>query len=561
MSTATLSAPAPTPSAVGRGASPFTGTRRLIRLALRRDRIQIPVWLIALTLLMAFSASSVVGLYPTQGDLHEFAMTTAKSPVALATNGLISGDSVGAVTASQTVMLMSVAAGLMSILMVVRHTRQNEETGRAELVEASVVGRKALLTAALAVAAGTNILLAVLVAGVLAAQGFPIGGSALLGLGVGGVGIVFAGVSAIAAQATEGARTANGIGGGLLGLAFLLRAFGDMSGDVSADGIRVDPGWASWLSPVGWAELTRPYDVNAWWVLGLFVVAAAACGLGAFALTERRDIGAGLFPTKPGPERASHSLPTPLGSAWRIQRGTLLWWGIGIGAVALAYGAIGDQIDDFLGDGEQAGDLMAKLGGGIPDMVDAYFAAIFAMMAIAVAAYAVQALLHMRAEESAGRLEQVLATSVGKPRWVLSHVVIVVAGVFALQILTGVATGLAYGLVAGDVAGRIVDLTVAALVFVPAILVVVAVVMLLFGALPALATGLSWAVLAVCLIAGMLGPLLGLPDAVHDISPFSHIPAVPAADVTAGPLIVLTVIALVLGAVGVAMFRRRDLST
>lgn len=557
MSTATLSAP----STLGRGASPFTGTRRLIRLALRRDRIQIPVWLVALTLLMGFSASSVVGLYPTAADLHEFAVTTANSPVALATNGLISGDSAGAVTASQTVMLMSVAAGLMSILLVVRHTRQNEETGRAELVEAAVVGRKALLTAALVVAVGVNVILAILVTGVLAAQGFPAGGSVLLGLGVGGAGIVFAAVAAIAAQATEGARAANGLGGGVLGIAFLLRAFGDMSGSVSDDGVRVTAGWASWLSPIGWAEQTRPFDVNAWWVLGLFVVAAALCGFSAFALTERRDIGAGLFPTQPGPARASRSLPTALGSAWRTQRGTLLWWGIGIGVVALAYGAIGDQIDDFLGEGEQAGELMAKLGGGTSDIVDAYFAAIFAMMAIGVAAYAVQALLHMRGEESAGRLEQVLATSLGKPHWVLSHVMVVVAGAIALQIVTGAATGLAYGLVAGDVAGKVADLTVAALVFVPAILVVVAVVILLFGALPDLATGLSWAVLAVCLIAGMLAPLLGLPDAVHDISPFSHIPAVPAASVTAGPLVVLTVIALVLAASGVALFRRRDLST
>lgn len=558
MSTATTSPPY---TADRGGAGTFTGTRRLIRLALRRDRIQIPVWLVALTVLMAFSASSVVGLYPTDADLHSFAVTTAKSPVALAANGLVSGDSAGAVVASQTVMLMAVAAGLMSILLVVRHTRQNEETGRAELVEAAVVGRKALLTAALILLVGVNLILAVLVTGVLVAQGFAVSGSLILGSGVAGAGIVMGTVGAVAAQMTEGARTANGVAGGVLGLAFLFRAVGDMSGSVSADGVHVISGWPSWLSPIGWAEQTRPYDANDWWVLALFVVAAVVCCGAAFSLTERRDVGAGLFPSRPGPARASATLPTVLGSAWRMQRGTLLWWGFGIAVVAAAYGAIGNQIDDFLGEGDQAAELMAKLGGGASNLVDAYFAAIFAMMAIGVAAYAVQSLLRMRSEESAGRLESVLATSVGRPRWVLGHLVVVVAGVVALQVLTGVVTGLAYGLVIGDPVGKMGDLTIAALVYIPAILVVAAAAVFLFGLLPSASSALSWAVLAVCLVAGLLGPLLGLPDAVLNISPFTHIPDVPSATVTATPLIWLMLIAAVLAAAGIALFRRRDLET
>ena len=57
--------------------------------------------------------------------------------------------------------LLAVLAALMSALAVVRHTRQNEETGRAELVGAAVVGRYAGLAAALIVTVGANIVLAV----------------------------------------------------------------------------------------------------------------------------------------------------------------------------------------------------------------------------------------------------------------------------------------------------------------------------------------------------------------------------------------------------------------
>ncbi|MFQ6330653.1 hypothetical protein ACLMAL_31570 [Nocardia sp. CWNU-33] len=243
-----------------------------------------------------------------------------------------------------------------------------------------------------------------------------------------------------------------------------------------------------------------------------------------------------------------------------MQRTILFWWAFGVVVLAVVYGAIGDQIDDFLGKGEQVADMMEQLGGRTTNMIDAYFAAIFGVMAIAVAGYAVQALLRMRGEESAGRLEPVLAIAVSRPRWMLAHIGLVTAGIVALQALTGAATGLAFGLVIGDVPEQVVSLTGAALVFVPAILVVAAATVLFFGGLPAWSTGLSWSVLALCLVFGLLGPPLGLPQTVRNLSPFAHVPAVPAAEVTATPLVWLVVIAVVIGAVGVALFRRRDLT-
>ncbi|MDI9934262.1 anibiotic ABC transporter [Rhodococcus opacus] len=546
------------PATAGRGQ--YAGTARLVRLALRRDRIQLPVWLLALAALQAFSASSVLGLYPTEPDLRSFAMATAASPVALATNGLVSGYSAGAVLACQIVMPLSLAAGLMTTLLVVRHTRQNEETGRAELVEAAVVGRKALLTAALVVAVGANLALGLLNVVVLVAAGLPLDGSVALGAAVAGAGIAFAAIAAVTAQVTDSARTANGLAGAALGVAFLLRAVGDMTGTVTDNGTRVVSGWPTWVSPIGWAEQVRPYDDNAWWVLALPAVFALAVGSVGFALTEHRDIGSGLVPTRPGPARASRSLPTAVGSAWRMQRTILFWWAFGIVVLAVVYGAIADQIDDFLGEGEQVADMMEQLGGGTTNMVDAYFAAIFGMMAIAVAGYAVQALLRMRGEESAGRLEPVLATAVSRPRWMLAHIGLVTVGIVVLQALTGAATGLAYGLVTDDVPGKVVNLTGAALVFVPAIGVVAALAVLAFGGVPAWAAGLSWGALAGCLIFGFLGSLLGLPQAVRDLSPFTHVPPVPATEVTATPLVWLAVIAVVVGAVGVVLFRRRDLT-
>jgi ABC-2 type transport system permease protein len=62
-------------------------------------------------------------------------------------------------------------------------------------------------------------------------------------------------------------------------------------------------------------------------------------------------------------------------------------------------------------------------------------------------------------------------------------------------------------------------------------------------------------------VIGMFGTLLGLPAAVLDLSPFEWTPAVPAAGWDAVPVLVLAAIAAGVVAVGLASFRRRDLTT
>jgi ABC-2 type transport system permease protein len=54
--------------------------------------------------------------------------------------------------------------------------------------------------------------------------------------------------------------------------------------------------------------------------------------------------------------------------------------------------------------------------------------------------------------------------------------------------------------------------------------------------------------------------VLSLPQWLIDLSPFSHIPAVPAADVTVLPIVSLVVVAALLFALGITGFRRRDIA-
>ena len=539
--------------------SAFTGTGRLVRLALRRDRIQLPIWLVGLTLTQAATVSSVVGLYPTEQERVAVAISTAQSPVGVMFNGLVSGTSVGATVITQSFMVVAMAAAFMSTLCVVRHTRQNEETGRAEMIGAGIVGRHALLTAALVVAVGANVVLGLLNAAVLIANDLPTGGSLAAGAGIAAVGIAFAAIAAVTAQVSETSRGANGMAAAAIGVAFLLRGIGDVAGKVVDGGVTLVSAWPSWLSPIGWGQQIRPFDRDNWWVLGLLVVAFAALVGLAFELTAHRDLGAGLRAVRPGRPAASSGLLSPLGLAWRLQRGVLIGWAIGIVVLGAAYGGVGDEIEDFVGDSEQLAEYFEQVG-GTGRLTDVYFAATLSITGLAVAGYAIQTLLRMRAEEASGRLEPVLATSVGRTRWMWSHIAIATLGTVLLLVLMGASTGIGYGAVVGDVGDQVSNLTRAALVQAPAVLALAGLAVVAFGLLPRLAVALSWTALALCVLIGQLGELFGLPQAVVNLSPFTHLPGAPAAEVTALPLLVLLLVALAFTGFGMTSFRRRDLA-
>ncbi|MGK5518906.1 ABC transporter permease [Micromonospora sp. URMC 107] len=537
--------------------SAFTGTGRLARLVLRRDRVRLAVWVLGTPLLGYALAGSVKGFYPDEAARVGYASTSASSLVARAFNGPIVGTDLGAVVVAETYVTLALLAALLSTFAVVRHTRQNEETGRAELLGASVVGRYALLTAALLVVVTANVAAAVLLAAALAGAGLPLAGSVAAAAAVGGVGVAFTGVAAVTAQLSVTSRGANALAAAAVGIAFLLRAAGDVLGEQTDGGLRVVSAWPSWLSPLGWGNQVRAFGGERWWVLALpvaLLVAGVAC---AYALAERRDIGAGLVAPRRGPATAAPGLLSPAGLAWRLQRGALLGWAVGVAVLGFSMGIAGDEFNAMIEENPAAAEAISAMGGGAR-LIDAYLAAMLGLFALTIGAYVVQALLRTRGDETDGVLEAVLATAVGRTRWLATQVAAATLGALALVLLGGLTTGLGYGLVAGDPVGRAVELGGAALVRLPALLVVVGVVTALFGLLPRWSVALSWAVLIAFLLLGQLGAVLDLPQAALNLSPYTHVPSAPAVDPAALPLVVLTAVAAALLAAGTAGFRRRD---
>jgi ABC-2 type transport system permease protein len=545
----------------------LTGTSALVKLAARRDRIMLPAWIYVITIGVTSTAYTFAKLYKTPSSRAALVASGQGNPALLFLYGRLNGASVGALTAWRYGVWAALFAVLMTGFIVIRHTRADEEAGRLELIGSARVGRQAPLVAALLVAVAANALLTVLLCVVLPLVGLPGAGSAALALAIGTTGLAFTGISAVAAQLTSGARAARGIVFAVLGLAFLARAIGDSAG---ASG----PAWLTWALPLGWTETLSPFAGERWWVLALPVTVFVAGTWLAFVLAARRDHGAGLLPDRPGRPEASAALRGPQSLAWRLQWTSFVGWAVGFAFIFAVCGAAAQGIGQLFGTSSALEKEFARLGGQSA-IVNAYLAALMLLAGLIAAAFAVSAVLRLRAEETAGRADPVLSGVFGRIRWGLSHLLVAAAGAAGLLAIAGVATGLGYGLRAVGttspasgaatgqpvtVGGEVVHMLGAGLAQLPAALVIAGVAAAAFGLLPEASVAVGWTALGLVVAINIFGQSLQLSHWVLDISPFTHVPRLPGGAFSAQPLLWLSLAALALGAAGLAGLRRRDIA-
>ncbi|MFG1944167.1 ABC transporter permease [Nonomuraea sp. NPDC048826] len=526
------------------------GTGTLVRLALRRDRLLLPVWIVLVAGVVVATASAIAELYPSLPGRRELGVMISANPALRALTGpVLDPESVGGLTAWRVTTIASVLTALMSVFLVTRHTRAEEESGRAELLGAGPTGRHAPATAALLVAALANTGIGALVALGLAGQGLAVPGSLALGAAIALTGWLFATLTLAIAQLTEYARAANAGAGALLGLSFLVRAAGDAT-DAEA---------LSWASPLGWAPRVRPFAGERWWVLALMAAVSVIAVLATVLLVRNRDLGSGMLARRAGRATAAPYLRGPLGLAWRQQRGALLGWTAGFVVAGALFGTLAESVADMVAANRQIADLIARMGGG-DAQVDAFIATAMGMLALVAGGYAVQAASRPHGEEAATRAEPVLAAAVPRRRWLAGHLVWALTGSALLMAVAGLAAGLAHGWRAGEPLAQAARVLAAALVQVPAVWVLVGLAAFLFGVLPRL-VALAWAALVAFVLLGQLGQLLRIDQRVRDLSPFAHLPQVPGDDITPAPFLWLLGVTAALLLAGTVAFQRRDLRT
>lgn len=525
----------------------LAGTLQIVRFILRRDRIRIPIWIIGLAIIPAATVSAYHGLYPTAAERAGLDVQYGASKAI----AIITGPAHGLGTAggfAEWRLGASLAAilALMAIFSVVRHTRAEEEAGRADLMGATAIGRLAPLAAAVLVTGATCVLAGAAMTAGLVAAGAGGAGAVAFGAATALCGLVFTAVAAIAAQLGAYSRTANGLASGILGGAYLLRGVGDSSDELS---------WLSWVSPVGWAQKVRPYTDERWWVLGLsLALTAVLLGL-AVLLARSRDVGGGWLSRSTGPASAAPALSSAWGLAARTHRGILIGWAAAVIVASLLFGALTKAVAQIVHTSPQMEIIVERMGGA-QVLSQTFINIVAGMIAMILSFYVTQAVLRIRAEEVNGHAELVLSTGVSRWSWAGSHTAFAAVGSLLLMLLVGLATGVASLLTNGGLPfGRIVG---TALAQTPAVWIVAGLALLVVGWLPR-HSGFAWAITGVIIVIGFFGPILDLPSWVLDLSPFQNAPTVDGGAFDWATLVIQIAIAVVLIGAGMLGVRRRDI--
>lgn len=522
--------------------SSATGTVRVARLELRAGW---PGLLLAPLLaagLVAAVAASISGLYPDLASRQRYAATFGPSLVAQAFNGRGYGlSTLGGITAYEVGFMGLLLFPLLGLHTGLRHTRYQEELGRTELVTAGCVGRLAPLAAAVLLLKTVSGLVWLLSATGAVLVGLEPVGSAWYAAGVALCVFFFGCVGLLLGQVSQYTRTGYMLGLVAVTATFLVRAV--------VDGM----GWGVvWVSPLGWFSEVRPFAEPRWWPLLAYTVGGLGLLLLAAHVAGHRDLGAGVIAPRPGPARASQSLRTSLGLAWRVNRAGALALGLLAGVWAAALGLLSNQVTELV---EANPSLLAALG--LKRGSDLVAELVVVIVAAAALALVVQGGARLGAEESTGRLGWLLATRASRPRLWLSWWGVVTGLALGVLQLGCLVLGLSTWAATGD-RSAFEAMVAAGVGYTVPVLFVAALVSCLAAAGTRWAV-VGWVVVGWVLVVGFLSEALRLREWARDLSPLHLVGVLPRQTVSVTMTCALAAAGtlLVLGAF--IRFCRRDL--
>lgn len=535
----------------------FTGTWNLIKLILRRDRVKLPLWIICVVGSLLLMIPILKSAYGGAELLQTLYVQFGSNPAGLLLTGMMDAPTFGGLFTIETVLWWGLVVAFLNTLLVIRHTRQNEEIGAQELILSCRVSRFSGLAAVLIVAFVTNLVMASLTFIGLSFVPDLKDGALLYSLAMGLFGLTWAVIAAIVAQLTESARGANGMLAGLIGVSFLIRGVGDFLGRPDASGL-VRPNWVSSFSPFGWMQATRSLTFPEWWPLLIPVIFIIVVTPVAFFLLSRRDVGAGLLPSKKGRARATKFLRTPLGLTVYLQKNVWIGWTIGISVLMVTIGALVPQMSQVYESSETL-KMMIESMGGTGAMIPTFLSAMLMLGVLMILAYTVQALSRIRSEENAGHLENVLATRLGRIKWIFIHLGVVLFGGLMMLVLSGAVLGLAVNL-GSEWSVSVWDYIGGALSYFPMVALFAGLYVLCFGIIPQAAGAISWVFYGFVAFMAWLGPMMQLKQWILDLSPLAHIAAAPAETIKVAPLLIIGAAAIAVGLIGLIGWRNRNLT-
>ena len=369
----------------------FAQTGRLFRFSIKKDWLKIWLWLIGAAFFVFIGVFAFVEVYgdPAEREAMAYAM---QNPAMEALFGRAIGEdnyTIGAMYTHMMTIMTFVLLAIMSILLVVRNTRSEEEDGILELIQAQPTGRVAHTTAAILLLVTTNILVLIISASLLLAIGdssMTREGALLTGTIYASIGIFFGAVTLVTAQLSSNARGAMMLAFGVLGISYIIRIIGDGSMP-----------FLSWFSPLGLLYNTEPFVNNYWYPVFISLGVSLLLIALALYLKQKRDMGSGLLPDRDGKRHASAFLKTPVGFVLDLIKTPLIVWTVSMAMLGISYGSVIGDVDAMLEGNEVVSQIIAGQEG--ISMAEQFMAMILGVLGIISSIPAVLFLYRLRGEE------------------------------------------------------------------------------------------------------------------------------------------------------------------
>lgn len=441
--------------------------------------------------------------------------------------GNIAANTIEAASVWRVRMSAALILAVLNVVLVIGHTRTEEDLGRLELLRAGAVGRFASLTAVLIKVLGANLLGGVAMMLGFAAVSFPIAGAFVAGMSTALSVCFLAALTAVFAQLAPNARLARGLSFGALAVFVILCI---VANALNSNGLLM---W----TPFGWCAYARPYAGENWLLFLFTIPAIALTVIAAFILMEHRDTGGGYLREMRSKAVARRSFKSPFALSWRLQRGTLLVWLIAYVLMGLVIGSLVPNINEMFAGTTFAPELSAILGG--PGR--AFLAILSYILTQVVTAFAIMTILRCREEESLTRAEMVLSAPVSRTSYLTGHLCVAYFGSAAAIAL--------FGLFTGDFISSISRI--------PAVWIIASVTVLFWGIAPRAAAPAGWGLFGILLAIEFMWELRIVGNGVFRLSPFSWV--YPGNDVSAPTIAIMILLSAILTGIGLIGFARRDI--
>jgi ABC-2 type transport system permease protein len=536
----------------------MNGFGPLLSLRLRRDAVQLAIWTLAMLLLTYGSSVGVTENFGTLEERTSLLSLAVANPVILIFRGLPSGTEEGAFIVFLVLPFLAMLAALMAAFLAVRHTRGEEETGRAELAAATPAGRWVPLAATLVHGALACLVVGGAAAAALIASGLAVTGSIFTGAAVAVTGLVFLAVGLFAAQLFFSARAANSLTVTVLVGTFIVGGVGNALGTPDETLTRMESSALAWVSPFVWAENSRPFaDDDSLPLLLALGVSITLVGA-ALAVQAMRDVGSGVLAARAARAEASPLLSAPAGLVWRLSAGSLVAWAVGAATVGVLSTSLAPVVQEVATDNPSVQAILEALADE-GSMDQGLVVTFFVMVGVLAACFGVQTVQRARQEESHGTAEATLGTPVNRARWLAAFLVVAFTGIVIIVSAAVAAAAIALIATDGD-SGLISDALVVGAGQALAAAVFTAATAIVFTLAPRLTVGLGWGLVLVAACLALFGTIFGLDDGVVSLSPFAAVP-VPAGDgIEANGVTWLVVAALAGVAASLVLMRRRELA-